>query len=280
MRILVHLSDLHFGRVDESVLAPLRQAIEAIGPDLLVVSGDLTQRARASQFRAARAYLDTLPQPQLVVPGNHDVPLYNLFARFLTPLRDYRRIVTGDLEPDFIDGEVAVVGVNTARSATFKGGRINEEQVARVREKICALPDEVVKILVTHHPFDVPKGSHEGDQIVGRARMALERLAECGADVLLSGHLHHGHVGHTAERYRIAGLSALVVQAGTATSSRTRESPNSFNVLHLTGRHIEIVQHTWTGAAFEPGGALAYDHDGKGWHPSEQRLSSAHAAAA
>jgi 3',5'-cyclic AMP phosphodiesterase CpdA len=274
MRKLVHLSDLHFGRVDEKVLAPLRRAIEAIAPDLLVVSGDLTQRARAGQFRAARAFLDTLPKPQLVVPGNHDVPLFNVVSRIFAPLRNYRRIVTDDLDPDFIDDEIAVVGVNTARSATWKAGRINEEQVAIVRGKICALPDDVVKILVTHHPFDVPKDSQHGGQIVGRARMALEKLAECGADVLLSGHLHHGHVGHTAERYRIAGLSALVVQAGTATSSRTRESPNSFNALHLAGRHIEIVQHTWTGSAFEPGPALAYDHDGKGWHHGE------HAAAA
>ncbi|MEO7741724.1 MAG: metallophosphoesterase family protein [Usitatibacter sp.] len=270
MRTLAHLSDLHFGSVDEAVLAPLREALQALAPDLVVVSGDLTQRARTSQFRAARAFLDTLPKPQVIVPGNHDVPLYNVVARFVAPLRNYRRIVSEDLEPVFIDGEIAVVGVNTARSATFKGGRINEEQVARVRAKVCALPQEVVKIVVTHHPFDVPKGSHEGDQILGGARMALERLADCGADVFLSGHLHEGHVGHTADRYRIAGLSALVVQAGTATSSRTRESPNSFNVLRLSGAHIEITQHAWTGAAFLPGPVLAFDHDSRGWHHSER----------
>jgi 3',5'-cyclic AMP phosphodiesterase CpdA len=280
VRTLVHLSDLHFGRVEPRLLAPLRSAIEAIAPHLVVVSGDLTQRARPDQFRAARAYLDTLPGPQVVVPGNHDVPLYNLFARFFAPLARYRRIVSADLEPAFVDAEMAVVGVNTARSATFKGGRINEEQVARVRARLCDLPDEVVKIIVTHHPFDVPEGSLEAGQIVGRARMALERLAACGADVLLSGHLHEGHVGHTAERYRIAGLSALVVQAGTATSERTRESANSFNQLRLEGRHIEIVQHVWKGNAFQPAGAQAFDHDGKGWHRGEQRDRSAHPATA
>ena len=280
MRTLVHLSDLHFGRVDEAVLGPLRDTIEALAPDLLVVSGDLTQRARASQFRAARAYLDTLPKPQLIVPGNHDVPLFNLFARFFTPLRSYRRIMTADLEPTFIDDVIAVVGVNTARSATWKGGRINEEQVARVRQKICHLPDEIVKIVVTHHPFDVPKDSGEADQIVGRARMAMEHLAECGADVLISGHLHETHVGHTADRYKIAGHSALVVQAGTATSSRTRESPNSFNVLRLQGRHIEIVPYTMTGKTFQPGDVLAFDHDEHGWHDSERRLEPPAAQAA
>ncbi len=272
MRTLVHLSDLHFGRLDEKVLAPLRDTITALAPDLLVVSGDLTQRARAKQFRAARAYLETLPGPQLIVPGNHDVPLYNLFARFFSPLANYRRIMTEDLEPTFIDEAIAVVGVNTARSATWKGGRINEEQVARVRAKICHLPDEMVKIVVTHHPFDVPKESDEADQIVGRARMAMEHLAECGADVLLSGHLHESHVGHTADRYQIAGHSALVVQAGTATSSRTRESPNSFNVLRLEGRHIEIVPYIWRETSFQPDPVLAFNHDEHGWHDSDRRI--------
>ena len=268
MRTIVHLSDLHFGHVDETLLLPLRETILALEPNVVVISGDLTQRARASQFRAARAFIDTLPGAQVIVPGNHDVPLYNVFARFLAPLRNYRRIVSAEVEPAFIDDEVAIVGVNTARSFVFKGGRINQEQVARVRGLICSLPESVVKILVTHHPFDVPRHSKEANQVVGRAKMALSRLADCGADVFLSGHLHESHVGHTAERYRIAGLSALVVQAGTATSDRTRESTNSFNVLRLTARHIEIVAFAWTGAGYQPGETQAFDHDGKGWHDS------------
>jgi 3',5'-cyclic AMP phosphodiesterase CpdA len=270
VRTLAHLSDLHFGRIDPALLQPLRATLESIGPDVLVVSGDLTQRARASQFRAARAYLDTLPGAQVIVPGNHDVPLYNVFARFLAPLANFRRIVSDDVEPVFIDDEVAIVGVNTARSLTFKGGRINEAQVARVRALVCTLPDHVVKIVVTHHPFDVPADA-EHDQVVGRARMALTRLADCGADVLLAGHLHESHVGHTAERYSIAGLSALVVQAGTATSERTRESANSFNVLRVSARHVEIVAWLWNGAGFEPGPPQSFDHDGRGWHDSARR---------
>ncbi len=267
MRTLAHLSDLHFGRIDPALLQPLRAALESIAPDVLVVSGDLTQRARASQFRAARAYLDTLPRPQLIVPGNHDVPLYNVLARFLSPLRNYRRIVSAEVEPAFIDDEVAIIGVNTARSLAFKGGRISAEQVARVRGLVCGLPESVVKVLVTHHPFDVPAHA-ERDHVVGRARMALTRLADCGADVLLSGHLHESHIGHTADRYRIAGLSALVVQAGTATSDRTRDSANSFNVLRVCAKHVDIFAWLWNGSFFEPGLAQSFDHDGRGWHDS------------
>ena len=271
MRTIVHLSDLHFGRIDEALLEPLRRRLEALRPDLVVVSGDLTQRARAKQFREARAYLDTLPKPQLVVPGNHDVPLYNVFQRFLRPLAKYQRIVTPDLDPHFIDAEIAVVGVNTARAFVFKGGRINEDQVEVVRAKICNLSEEVTKIVVTHHPFDVPKGSDEADQIVGRAKMALEKLAHCGADLLISGHLHETHVGHTAERYQIAGVSALVIQAGTALSTRTRGENNSFNVLRVSPRHVEVDQYITKEGDFVRTATRAFDHSADGWNPGEAR---------
>jgi len=265
VRTLAHLSDLHFDRVEPALLEPLRRKLFALAPNLVVVSGDLTQRARKSQFRQAVDYLKTLPQPQLIVPGNHDVPLYNVFKRFLTPLSNYKGVVTDDLSPDFFDDEMAVVGVNTARSLVFKGGRINEKQMREVKDKLCGLPEHVAKIIVTHHPFDVPEGSHEKDQIVGRAAKALEKLAGCGADVLLSGHLHEAHVGHTAERYCIAGVSALVVQAGTATSSRTRDSTNSFNILRLTPHHIEVDTYLWTGHDFICGDTEAFEHEEGGW---------------
>src|SRR4029077_8283305 len=111
MRTIVHLSDVHFGRVNATIVDPLEAAIRAIAPDLVTVSGDFTQRARRSQFRAARAFLDRLPTPQLVVPGNHDVPLFNLPARFLDPFGGYRRYISPDLEPAYQDDELIVVGL-------------------------------------------------------------------------------------------------------------------------------------------------------------------------
>ena len=275
MKTLAHISDLHFGRVDPAARDALRRALAALDPDLVVVSGDLTQRARASQFREARAFLETLPKPQLVVPGNHDVPLYNVVKRFLAPLRDYRNIIARDLEPFFIDDEVAVVGVNTARSLTFKGGRINEDQAERVRERLCGLPEGITKIVVTHHPFDVPEGEGEIGHIVGRARMALERLAGCGADLLLAGHLHEANVSHTSRRYRIAGVSALIVQAGTAISRRTRESRNSFNVVRVRSNHIEVETFALAGEEFASSGVRAFGHDPGGWHPEERTYAHA-----
>ncbi len=158
MRTLVHLSDLHFGRIDEALLAPVIATVAEIKPDVVVVSGDLTQRARSQQFKEAREFLDKLPFPQIIVPGNHDVPLHNVFARFVQPLDKYREFITNDLEPFYADEEVAILGINTARSFTIKDGRINETQIAAMRDRLCPYPDEMVKIIVTHHPFDLPEG--------------------------------------------------------------------------------------------------------------------------
>jgi len=129
MRVLAHLSDLHFGRSEAAVVSSLVSALEKVRPDLIVISGDLTQRARPAQFREARAFLDALGAPTLVVPGNHDVPLYNVLQRFFTPLGRYRRYIGRDTEPVYHDEEIAVVGVNTARAATFKGGRVAAGQL-------------------------------------------------------------------------------------------------------------------------------------------------------
>src|ERR1044072_2819066 len=244
MRSIVHLSDIHFGRLNHQVVEPLIETIANLAPDLVAVSGDLTQRARTHQFKEARAFLDRLPQPQIVVPGNHDVPLHNPFTRFFQPLTKYRRFITNDLLPIHQDNEIAVVGLNTARSLTIKGGRINEQQIAWMREKLCDLHPDVIRVVVTHHPFDLPEGHDERD-LVGRARRAMETFASCGADVFLAGHLHISHTTHTATRYRIKGHSALVVQAGTATSSRGRGEENSFNFIRVEKAKIEIDRYAW-----------------------------------
>ena len=265
MRTIVHLSDLHFGRVDPALLDPLRRAVEAVSPHLVVVSGDLTQRAKPEQFHEARRFLDALPHPQIVVPGNHDVPLYNVFQRFLQPLDKYRRYISAELEPKYIDEEIAVVGINTARSLVFKGGRVSEDQVERVRGLLCGLPEIVTKIVVTHHPFDLPP-NWDKDHIVGRAPLAMQMFSRCGADILLAGHVHMSHAGDTTERYKIEGFAALVVQAGTATSTRARGEANSFNVLRVAHRAVRVERHAWHPAigkfSLHTGEAFEYTRDG------------------
>jgi 3',5'-cyclic AMP phosphodiesterase CpdA len=266
MRTVVHLSDLHFGRVDAALVDPLIKTIAKVRADLVAVSGDLTQRARSHQFQEARAFLDALPQPQIVVPGNHDVPLHNVFARFLQPLDKYRRYITDDLQPFFAVEEIAVIGVNTARSLTIKGGRVNNDQVSSIRQKLCSVGEDVVKVVVTHHPFEVPEGYADSD-LVGRAEMAMTGLAECGADLFLAGHLHVSHTGHTAKRYKIKGHSALVVQAGTASSTRGRGEANSFNVIRIAHPDITVRRFVWQpgSASFALSNPEHFRHRSDGW---------------
>lgn len=265
-RTLAHLSDIHFGRVDRQVLAPLVQTVAQIEPHVVVVSGDLTQRAMPSEFEEARAFLDQLPGPQIVVPGNHDVPLYNPYGRFIERLKLYRHYITPELEPTYVDEEIAVFGLNTARSLTWKRGRVNRAQIARIREKLSGLR-RLTKVVVTHHPFDLPEEFAEA-HLVGGARMAMEHLAECGADLLLAGHMHLSSIGSTVLRYPIVGHSALVVQAGTATSTRGRGELNSFNRIHIEAGQITIERWTWSGekGGFEPMGGESYTKGEAGWN--------------
>lgn len=252
MRKIAHLSDLHFGRTDAQALPALAATIRAARPDVIVVSGDLTQRAKTQEFAAARDFLGTLDFPQVIVPGNHDVPLYNVFLRSFHPLRRYRRFFGGETAPFHADGEIAIAGVNTARALTFKDGRINREQVAEVCRRFEPLEREVTRIVVTHHPFEGAGGEDGG--LVGRAGMAMSAFAQCGVDLILSGHLHASQSGPSDTRYEQEGYAALFVQAGTATSVRRRGEPNSFNMIAVAGPgEVTVERLTWDGkgAAFE-----------------------------
>lgn len=269
MRTIVHLSDLHFGRVDQATTEPLVRQIKALQPHLVVISGDLTQRARTWQFQEARRFLESLPQPQIVVPGNHDVPAYNLFKRFLQPLKKFRMYITDDLLPTYIDDEIAVFGLNSTLSFTTKYGKLREADVAHVCEQLIRLPRELMKIVVCHHPFDLPSKHTERDLIRG-AVSSMRAFAQCGVDIILSGHLHLSHTSETTQRYHIPGHSALIVQAGTAISNRSRGELNSFNMLDLRPSNLVIERWTWNAEAL--GYSLLkteeFTRTSEGWSPS------------
>lgn len=265
MRTIVHLSDLHFGRIDRNLVTALLATVGSVAPDLVAISGDFTQRARRSQFAQARAFLDALPYRRLVVPGNHDIPLFDVARRFVSPLGRYRKFIAHDTEPMYADEEILVLGLNSARSLTLGEGRLNAAQIRAAVERLRTREPHPIKIIVTHHPFDLPLDEVR-HQLVGGAREAMAAFAEVGADLFLAGHLHVSHIGHTAERYKIEGHSALVVQAGTI-STRKRGEVNSFNVLRVERPTIRVERWSWNeeSGVFAAESARAFHHTDRGW---------------
>src|SRR4051794_27460548 len=274
MARLVHLSDLHFGAHDDRLVKAVEQSVDVLKPDLVVVSGDFTQRARTEQFREACHFLDRLRErghEVLGVPGNHDVPLYDVLRRFLSPLARYRRFIDETLCPFIEFPGVAVLGINTARSLTFKDGRISRDQIEFIHETFARTPPEAVRVLVTHHPlFAIPVGE-QIERAVGRHELALNAIDHAGVDLLLAGHAHYASVHSASDLVTRAG-GALVIQAGTATSTRVREQNQSFNVIDLEDGDVTVTVECWCETHFEPKDAQKYEyHDGK-WRilPAEE----------
>ena len=251
-------------------MPPLLAAVHAAAPDLVVISGDFTQRARVQEFKDAASFLAKLPQPQLLVPGNHDVPLYNFMRRWLAPLDRYRRYITDNLAPFHVDDEIAVLGINTARALTFKNGRINQAQLAVIPERLATLGPQVTRIIVTHHPFEPAApllGRSTGHVVVGRAGVAVAAFADSKIDMILSGHLHLSRVGGTAERYPAHTRNALLIQAGTATSTRQRGEVNAFNIVRIARPDSDVTSMVWDPERrdFREGSVERFTETAAGW---------------
>ncbi|ATC62828.1 hypothetical protein CMV30_01975 [Nibricoccus aquaticus] len=268
MRKVAHISDLHFGAHLPAVAEALRVDLHAFDPALVIASGDFTQRARSSQFEQARDFLSRLPRPQLVVPGNHDIPLYDFTRRFLSPLGRYRRYISSEDDPVFRDDELFVAGLNTARSLTWKNGRISHQQLKKLQQRLQDAGPRL-KLVVTHHPF-IPPPDGAGIALVGRASHAIPILASSGVDLLLAGHLHHGYVGDTRAHYPSSDRGIIAVQAGTAISRRVRHEPNAYNQLTLQLDSVEIETRVYRDGAFTRLSVLIFKRIEQLWVRSEQ----------
>ena len=266
---LIHLSDLHFGAHDPKLVDAVEQRIDDAKPDLVVISGDFTQRARTEQFEQACQFLERLKSAGhevLGVPGNHDVPLYDVLRRFLSPLTRYRRFIDESLCPFHELPGAAVLGINTARSLTFKDGRINQDQVTYIRDTFSRTRADTARILVTHHPlFALPVGDGpELGKAIGRQEVALDAVAEAGVDLLLAGHNHRASTHHAKDLVTDAG-PALVIQAGTATSTRLRDEEQSFNLLEVGNAEVTVAVQAWDGNGYASSDAQRFVRRGEHW---------------
>ena len=232
MTLLLQISDPHFGTEQPPVLAALVRLANTLQPDLVVMSGDITQRARRAQFSAARAFVGTFgATPFVVVPGNHDIPLYNLFARVAHPYANYQRVFGDDLEPVFESAELLVIGMNTTRAYRHKDGEVSVEQVERVVRRLEHAPARQLRVVVTHQPVAAARANDIRNLLHGREH-AIRRWSQAGVDLILGGHIHLPYVAPLHVAYKDLPRQMWAVQAGTSLSSRVRgRAPNSVNVI-------------------------------------------------
>ncbi|HEX7931146.1 MAG TPA: metallophosphoesterase [Sphingomicrobium sp.] len=280
MARLIHLSDLHFGAHDPRLVDAVASRVDEERPDLVVISGDFTQRARTEQFKEACDFLDRLREAGhdvLAVPGNHDVPLYDVFRRFLSPLTRYKRYIDETLCPFHELPGVTLLGINTARSLTFKDGRISREQLKFIRESFERSDPNSLRVLVTHHPlFSLPVGeTGDVERAAGRSELALDAAADAGVDMLLAGH-HHTASTHSARDLVTRAGPALVVQAGTATSTRLRDEEQSFNRIDIQEESVTLTLQTWAGEKFESSTAQRFEREGDHWRLAGVETEPAH----
>jgi 3',5'-cyclic AMP phosphodiesterase CpdA len=251
MLTLLHISDLHFGPhfVPEAGEALLRAATE-LKPGLIIASGDFTQRAKIEQFAAARAYLDRLPKaPIVVVPGNHDVPLYRVFERLFSPYALYKKYVCEKLDTLLVRDDVAIVALNTTSPLTkVVNGRVTHAQLDFCARAFRQVPSGVPRIVVAHHHFAPAPDYDDENDVLRRARQALDRFTELQVDMILGGHLHRAFIGNSLDIYpskdRSAGI--VIVQSGTTTSRRGRareREKNSYNVIRIGPRSVNVTHN-------------------------------------
>jgi len=227
MSVLLQISDTHFGTEQPAVLEALVALAAEQRPDLVVLSGDITQRARPVQFRAAKAFVDRLGAPVMAIPGNHDIALFDLWARLTRPYARFAAVFGNELEPVHDTADLLVVGVNTTRAWRHKNGEVSLAQIDRVVQRLSAARPAQLRVVVVHQPVGVTQPSDQTNLLRGH-RAAAQAWSAAGADLVMGGHIHLPFTLALPDLAR----RLWAVQAGTAVSMRTRPgAPNSVNVL-------------------------------------------------
>ncbi|MET0292393.1 MAG: metallophosphoesterase [Steroidobacteraceae bacterium] len=221
------IGDTHFGRVDAGALEALLNDLRESPPSLVIVAGDLTQRARRSEFRAARDFLKALPSPALAIPGNHDLPLFDLPRRLLHPYGRFRHYISAELEPTALLPEAAVFGADATRRLRHKDGVFDRRQIGRIADRL-RQADRPFRVVVAHQPL-AALHADDAHNVADGSDRALKHWLAAGADLFVGGHVHRGYCLAVGRERR-----GIVVQAGTAVSTRRRHGlPNSYYRIEL-----------------------------------------------
>jgi DNA repair exonuclease SbcCD nuclease subunit len=257
MLTILHGSDLHFGkRFKAEAAEAFLEAIRDSHPDLLVLSGDFTQRAKIREYEQARAYLHSLPDlPVVLTPGNHDVPLYRVWERLLTPLKNYREFISPELDSVTVLPGATVVSLNsTAPLRAIVNGRLRDSQLLFAAEAFEGANQGDLKVVVLHHHL-APAPDYESDQVLQGYQRCLAAFSKMGVELILGGHLHRSYVANSLDAYPHGAIAPgnrgmIIAHSGTTTSHRGRareRNKNSFNLIGITGDHISVTHYLLEG---------------------------------
>lgn len=261
MTTIAHISDLHFGREKVELIHQLVASLKKIDPDCVIVSGDITQRARRKEFVSACKFLNSLPWPKLIISGNHDVPAFNVFDRFINPWRKWHRYTEYELEPVRNGQGFIAIGVNTARRSgalfDWSRGRINEDQTEVIAKRLQSVDPETLRLVVAHHPFWLPV-KYENRRVIGGRNTAVAVMKRVGVDLVLGGHVH--------SPYTKILNGIIISHAGSAVSNRLdADSHNSFQVIQGNRCKLSITTHQWHVSSFMAHANRFYTRSSDGW---------------
>ena len=262
--VIAHISDIHFGREEPAVIEGLLTSLQRLNPDLVVISGDLTQRATDEEYRKGADFLQRLAWPHIIIPGNHDLSATHLIERFTSPWDKWQQYIQPETEPVLHAKGYSLIGVNTARAAgwyfDWSRGQINQTQVKRVQDTLQVVPAQNLRIVIAHHPFWLPEQAEYRDVVSGRDK-AIAGFKQANVDMILSGHIHMAYT------HILQGI--IVSHAGTTFSNRLLEGhPNSFNVIRGNRKQLTIEFMEWNGQQFQLVEQQTFTKTGVGWQSS------------
>jgi len=247
--VILHASDLHFGKADPAVVTAFLKEIDHQAPDLVVLSGDFTQVGSREEFIRARDFIKSIPAPVFTVPGNHDIPRYDLPVRFFDPMKLYRDYIAPIEDTVHENDEAFIVGINTARPVVphwnWANGMVSQEQIESTHNHFRHAPNDKVRIFVCHHPL-LNVESVPIDTIVWGSTDLLYALEDQHVDLVLTGHVHHASI---LPREPGMGPGPVMVGCASATSTRLRSQTNGYNLIHIGPDKIRVDLIHWDGAA-------------------------------
>ena len=265
MITLLHLSDPHFGAADPAAARAFLSHANELAPDLTILSGDLTMRARREELAAARQFVGALPEPRFLIPGNHDIPATNQpFDRFFNPFRRYRQTFGVELKPTLVMDGLHLVSVNSNRAyglhADWSEGILTARQLGSIVDRFSSTSPQATRILVLHHPLLAPPG--HGRTVVKPLPELLQAIDRAKVDLVLCGHFHRSHL---AAAGILAGWKCIVSQASTVCSTRLQGEPQGFHLIRLSEARMEVTPYTYDGSQFVPALPLSFDRGKEGW---------------